>query len=117
MGVFLQLLAKHLIYLENEKEVQVEVLNFIKLAKSHHKFRKGRMSCPCGLTRAELDAHGWVSEKGRCQAPYEDANGEEKIGCGKLYASHPSAGKYPSFLRPPFFHPTFLNALLLFLLP
>ena len=48
-------------------------------------------NCACGLTRAELDAHGWVDGSGRCKAPFELPNGEERIGCGKLYASHPTS--------------------------
>jgi hypothetical protein len=52
------------------------------------------MNTPCGLTRQELDAHNWVNlTTGRCNAPYEDTDGVEKLGCGKLYASHPSSAQ------------------------
>ena len=52
------------------------------------------MNTPCGLTRQELDAHNWLdNDTGRCNAPYEDEDGVEKRGCGKLYASHPSSAQ------------------------
>mmetsp|Transcript_32979 Transcript_32979/g.61496 ORF Transcript_32979/g.61496 Transcript_32979/m.61496 type:complete len:82 (-) Transcript_32979:1179-1424(-) len=51
------------------------------------------MTTPCGLTQEKLDTHNWVDEEGRCAAPYEDENGVEKVGCGKLYTSHPSSAQ------------------------
>ena len=52
------------------------------------------MTTPCGLTQEKLDAHNWLdNDTGRCNAPYEDEDGVEKRGCGKLYASHPSSAQ------------------------
>ena len=57
------------------------------------------MSTPCGLTREELDAHGFVNENQRCTALFEDGDGNERV-CNKLYASHRSSaqGKEQFFL-------------------
>ena len=52
------------------------------------------LNTPCGLTQEELDAHNWLdNDTGRCNAPYEDEDGVEKRGSGKLYASHPSSAQ------------------------
>lgn len=46
------------------------------------------MSCPCGLTREELDLYKLV-ENQKCKALY-DKDGQH-VECGKLYTSHPSS--------------------------
>jgi len=53
------------------------------------------MNTPCGLTQEKLEARDWkwVGENGECIAPFKNANGEIQIGCGELYASHPSSAQ------------------------
>jgi len=47
--------------------------------------------CPCGLTRAELDAHAELFLNGQiCKAEYTKTDGTIGV-CGKRYADHPSA--------------------------
>ncbi len=60
------------------------------------------MSCPCGLSREELNVHNLVVAQ-RCTAIYNAENGTEKV-CDKLYTAHPSTGKccfnYKKMRRP-----------------
>ncbi len=39
------------------------------------------------MTRAELDAHGFVNDRQRYTALFDDDSGNECV-CGKLYSSH-----------------------------
>ena len=72
------------------------------------------MSCPCGLTREELNAHEWVDNvSGECKAPFEDTHGVRQIGCEKLYVSHPSQGKRLYY----YFNASCRNYILFFLVP
>jgi hypothetical protein len=48
------------------------------------------MSCPCGLTQAQLDKHNLVGDGGVCTAFKKGSRTER---CGELLADHPDAGK------------------------